>query len=241
MRKQKITISVIGGSSISSKVEDLAESVGKMIAELGCILVCGGLGGAMEAAAKGAKKAGGMTIGILPGKDKRDANSYIDISLPTSIGYARNTIVACSADIIVALPGSFGTNSEICYGLVYGRPVIDLGNWNIEGMIDVKNIAEAEEKIKKIIKKLQNAKKAYDIKNRDLPELPEVETIVRDLSKSLHGKTIFRCDRPRCLYLRQKAEDFIRRLKAQAIDKDFPPRQGRDRAFILRRISWSSS
>jgi len=156
MKKQKITISVIGGSSISSKVEDLAESVGKMIAELGCVLVCGGLGGAMEAAAKGAKMAGGLTVGILPGKDKRDANSYIDIALPTSIGYARNTIVSCSADIIVALPGSFGTNSEICYGLVYGRPVIDMGNWNIEGMIDVKNIAEAEEKIKKLIKKLQN-------------------------------------------------------------------------------------
>ena len=157
MRKQKIVISVIGGSTISSKVEDLAQSVGKMIAGLGCVLVCGGLGGAMEAAAKGARMAGGLTIGILPGKDKRDANSYIDIALPTSIGYARNTIVACSADIIIALPGSFGTNSEICYGLVYGRPVIDLGNWDIEGMISVKNIVEAEEKIKKIIKKLQDA------------------------------------------------------------------------------------
>src|SRR5271167_2539586 len=155
MRKQKITISVIGGSSISSKVEDLAESVGRMIAELGCVLVCGGLSGAMEAAAKGAQNAGGMTIGILPGKDKRDANSYIDISLPTSIGYARNTIVACSADIIVALPGSFGTNSEICYGLVYGRPVIDLGSWDIEGMIYAKNVDEAQEKIRKIIKKIQ--------------------------------------------------------------------------------------
>src|SRR5580704_16893515 len=157
MRKQLITISVIGGSSISAKVEALAESVGRMIAQLDCILVCGGLSGAMEAAAMGAKKGGGMTIGILPGKDKRDANPYIDISLPTSIGYARNTIVSCSADIIVALPGSFGTNSEICYGLVNGRPVIDLGNWNIEGMIDVKNVPEAEEKIKKLIKKLQHA------------------------------------------------------------------------------------
>ena len=157
MRKQKITISVIGGTTVGSKVEDLAEAVGIMIAELDCVLVCGGLGGAMEAAAKGAKKAGGLTVGILPGKDKTDANSYIDISLPTSIGYARNAIVACCADIMVALPGSFGTNSEICYGLVYGRPVIDLGNWNIEGMIEVKNIAEAQEKIKKIIKKLRNA------------------------------------------------------------------------------------
>ena len=155
MRKQKITISLIGGSSIGSRVEDLAEKVGKMVAELGCVLVCGGLGGAMEAAAKGAKSAGGTTIGILPGKDKDDANRYIDIALPTSIGYARNAIVACSADIIIAMPGSYGTNSEICYGLIYGRPVIDLGNWNIEGTIDAKNIEEAEEKIKKIIKKLQ--------------------------------------------------------------------------------------
>lgn len=135
-------------------MEHLAEETGKMIANLGCILVCGGLGGSMEAVAKGAKKAGGMTIGILPGKAKHDANPYIDIALPTSIGYARNAIVACSADIIIALPGSYGTNSEICYGIVYGRPVIDLGGWAIEGMIPVKDVAEAEVRIKKIIKKL---------------------------------------------------------------------------------------
>ena len=157
MRKQKIVIAVIGGSSIGTKVEDLAEKVGAMIADLGCVLVCGGLGGAMEAAAKGAKKAGGLTIGILPGKDKGDANPFIDVALPTTIGYARNTIVSCSADIIIALAGSYGTNTEICYGLIHSRPVIDLGNWNIEGMIDAKNLEEAEEKIKKIIKKLQQA------------------------------------------------------------------------------------
>ena len=155
MRKQKITISVIGGSSIGTRTEDLAEKVGALIAELDCVLVCGGLGGAMEAAAKGAKKAGGMTVGILPGKDKDDANPYIDIALPTTIGYARNAIVAASADIIIALPGSYGTNSEICYGLIHSRPVIDLGNWNIDGMVDTKNFEDAEEKIKKIIKKLQ--------------------------------------------------------------------------------------
>lgn len=158
MRKQKITISVIGGSSINSKAEVLAEQVGRMIAELGCILVCGGLGGAMEAAAKGAKKAGGITVGILPGKEKEDANQYIDIALPTSIGYARNTIVACSADIVIALPGSYGTNSEICYGLVYNRPVIDLGNWDIPGMTPAKDLEDAEAKIKKIIKKLNDQK-----------------------------------------------------------------------------------
>ncbi len=154
-RKQKITISVIGGSSIGAKVEELAEGVGRMIAELDCVLVCGGLGGAMEAVAKGAKKAGGLTIGILPGKDKENANPYIDIALPTTIGYSRNVIVAASGDIVIALPGSYGTNSEICYALIYGRPVIDLGNWNIEGMIDVKTLEQAEEKLKRLIKKIQ--------------------------------------------------------------------------------------
>ena len=157
MRKQKITISVIGGSSISTKVEDLAQKVGSLIASLDCILVCGGLGGAMEAAAKGAKDAGGTTIGLLPGKDKDDANPYIDIALPTSIGYARNAIVACSADIVIALPGSYGTNSEICYALVYGRPVVNLGNWDVPGMIDVKDFEEAQTRIKKIIEQLKNA------------------------------------------------------------------------------------
>jgi len=157
MRKQKITISVIGGSRITPQVSTLAQAVGEMVAQCDCVLVCGGLGGAMAAAAKGAKSAGGLTIGLLPGKHKTDANAYIDIALPTTIGYARNAMVAASADIIVALPGSFGTNSEICYGLVYGRPVIDLGDWKIKGMIPAQDVDQAREKIKEIIKKLQQA------------------------------------------------------------------------------------
>lgn len=157
MRKQKIVIAVIGGSQINTKVEKLAQSVGKMIAETGCVLVCGGLGGAMEAAARGAHEAGGLTIGLLPGKAKADANAYIDIALPTTIGFARNAMVAASGDIIVALPGSYGTNSEICYALVYKRPVIDLGGWKIKGMIPARDPAQARQKIRKIIEQLQHA------------------------------------------------------------------------------------
>ena len=157
MRKQKITISVIGGHTISPEVTELAQAVGKMVAKLDCVLVCGGLEGAMEAAAKGAHEEGGLTIGLLPGRHKTDANAYIDIALPTTMGYARNVMVAASADIIVALPGSFGTNSEICYGLVYGRPIIDLGGWKIKGMVPARDVAQAQEKIKQIIKKLQHA------------------------------------------------------------------------------------
>ena len=155
MKNQKITISVIGGHECDSEVESLAHNIGIIIGKMGAIFVCGGLGGVMYAAAKGAKDAGGLTIGLLPGTSKKDANPYIDIALPTTIGYARNAMVACSADIIVALPGSHGTLSEICYGLVYKRPVIDLGNWNRKGMIKVKNLKDAEKKIKELIKKIQ--------------------------------------------------------------------------------------
>lgn len=157
MRTQKITISVIGRNEFNDKVEPIARRIGNIVAKVGAVLVCGGLGGVMEAAARGAKEAGGTTIGLLPGIDKSDANPYIDIALPTSIGFARNAMVACSADIIVALPGSYGTSSEISYGLVYKRPVIDLGGWNVEGMIKVKNVDEAEMKIKQLVDQLRRA------------------------------------------------------------------------------------
>lgn len=155
LKKQKITISVIGGHDPNSAVEQLAHDLGKIVAKVGAITVCGGLDGVMKAVCQGAKEAGGTTIGLLPGTDKTDANPHVDIALPTSIGYARNAIVACSADIIVALPGSHGTSSEIAYGLVFGRPVIDLGSWGVPGMIKVADIKEAETKIKELIKEIQ--------------------------------------------------------------------------------------
>jgi hypothetical protein len=154
MRKQKITVSVIGGHNISHEVEQIAHEVGRIVAEVGAVLVCGGLDGAMTAVAKGVKEAGGTTIGILPGNNKEDANEYIDIALPSSIGYARNAMIACSADIIVALPGSHGTSSEISYGIVYKRPIIDLGNWNLKEMIKVNNVLEAREKIEELMAEL---------------------------------------------------------------------------------------
>lgn len=154
MRTQKITISVIGGSKISSEVDQLAHDVGKIIGKLGCITVCGGLGGAMEAVSRGAKEAGGLTIGLLPGISKDDANQYIDVALPTTIGFARNAMVAASADIIIALPGSHGTSSEISYGLVYKRPILDCGGWKREGMMPVDNLVDLEAKLIELIKKL---------------------------------------------------------------------------------------
>jgi hypothetical protein len=151
MKEGKITISVIGARHARGPAAKLAYEIGKIVAEENAVLVCGGLGGVMEHAAKGAKENGGMTIGILPGQNKSDANRYIDIALPTSMGFSRNCIVACAADMIVALPGSHGTNSEICYGLIFKRPVIDLGNWNIDGMIKAHNVEAAKKKIQQLI------------------------------------------------------------------------------------------
>ena len=151
MRKREILISVVGGHDSNDEMEQLADNVGKIIANMGAILVCGGLGGVMEAASRGAKEVGGRTIGLLPGKDKADANPFIDIVIPTTIGFARNAMVACSADIIVALPGSHGTNCEISYGFCYKRPIIDLGGWNKEGMIQIENVSSLEEKLKELM------------------------------------------------------------------------------------------
>ncbi len=155
---RKIVISVIGSHKKDKKVEEVAYNLGKFIAKIEAVLLCGGLGGVMESVSRGAKEAGGITIGLLPGREKSEANSYITIPLPTSIGYARNALVACGGDIIVALPGSYGTTSEICYALVFGRPVIDLGGWDIEGMIKVSSLEDAQEKIKEIIGKLREGK-----------------------------------------------------------------------------------
>ena len=132
MNERKINISVIGGHDCDNKVEQIAHKVGQIIAKVGATLICGGLGGVMEGACKGAKEAGGLTVGIIPGKEKEDANPYVDIVIPSTIGYARNAIVAASADIIIALAGSHGTRAEISYGFVFKRPIIDLGNWNIK-------------------------------------------------------------------------------------------------------------
>ena len=156
MGNQKITISVIGGHDINAEVEETAHEVGELVAKVGAVLVCGGLGGVMKEASRGAKEAGGLTIGILPGKNKADANPHIDIALPSSIGYARNAMVACSADIIIALPGSEGTSSEISYGIVYKRPIIDLGGWDREGMIKVKDVQDSEMKVRELIKKIKH-------------------------------------------------------------------------------------
>ncbi|AKB84782.1 TIGR00725 family protein [Methanococcoides methylutens] len=128
-----IQIGVIGAGSCDEKVSKMAEAVGAGIAKKNATLICGGLGGVMEAASKGCKAAGGQTIGILPGKQKEDANQYIDHIIVTSMGHARNAIIAQSCDALIAVDGEYGTLSEIALSLKMGKPVVTLGSkWDIE-------------------------------------------------------------------------------------------------------------
>jgi uncharacterized protein (TIGR00725 family) len=116
--------------------------VGRLLAEQGATVVCGGLGGTMEAACRGARSAGGTTIGILPGLDRSDANPFVSVAIPTGLGEARNALVVRAADAVIALGGGYGTLSEIALALKAGKRVVGVGTWEIEGVAAVED-AEA--------------------------------------------------------------------------------------------------
>jgi uncharacterized protein (TIGR00725 family) len=111
------------------------------------VLVCGGLGGVMEAACTGAKGGGGTTIGILPGTDRAAANPFVDFAIPTGLGEARNALVVRAADALIAIGGGYGTLSEIAFALKAGKPVVGLGTWEIEGVEIVESPAAAVESV----------------------------------------------------------------------------------------------
>lgn len=141
--KNKIRIGVIGGASPSSEFRDIAFEVGKRIAEKGAILVCGGLSGVMEAAARGVKAAKGFSLGILPGNSTKDANPYIDVAVVTGMGYSRNHLVVMNSDVLIAIDGEFGTLSEIAYGRVYDKKIIGIKTWDIPGIVKADTPEEA--------------------------------------------------------------------------------------------------
>jgi uncharacterized protein (TIGR00725 family) len=141
--RKKIRIGVIGGSSPDDRAILSAFRVGQAIGEAGAILICGGLGGVMEAAASGAKKAGGLSVGILPGTGRGEANPYIDLPIATGLGYSRNSLVALNSDILIAIAGEYGTLSEIAYGNIYKKKVIGLDTWEVKGVIKAKTPEEA--------------------------------------------------------------------------------------------------
>ena len=129
--KKKRFIAVIGGGQCSKEDAELAEAVGRELARRGAVLVCGGLGGVMEAACKGASAEGGVTIGILPGDNYQAANPYVQIPIVTGMGYARNIAVVKSAQAVIAIGGNYGTLSEISHALQSGIPVIGLNTWSL--------------------------------------------------------------------------------------------------------------
>ena len=148
----KPIIAVIGGRKTEKSLLKEAEEAGRLIAEKGAVLVCGGLGGVMEAASRGAKAGGGLTVGILPQNDSKEANQFIDIPIVTGLGIGRNVIIARTANALIAVGGEYGTLSEIAFALQMGKPVVGIKTWDIKGVVAVENAADAVERVFALLK-----------------------------------------------------------------------------------------
>jgi uncharacterized protein (TIGR00725 family) len=139
-------VGVVGSGTATGKLYEQAREVGRLTAERNGIVVCGGLSGVMEAAARGATEAGGTAIGILPDEDRRRQNRFLTYSVATGVGQARNLAVVCSGDVVVALGGEYGTLSEIGLARKVGRPVVVLEGWDLgEHVIATSSPEEAVE------------------------------------------------------------------------------------------------
>ena len=136
-------MAVVGPGDARPEQERQAEEVGRLLGQAGATVVCGGLGGVMEAACRGAKDGGGTTLGILPGSDRRSANRFVDVAVATGLGEARNALVVRAADGLVAVGGGHGTLSEIALALKAGKPVMGLDSWEIDGVRVAGDPAEA--------------------------------------------------------------------------------------------------
>lgn len=144
----KRLIGVIGGRECSPEICNIAYQVGKLIAQNGFGLVCGGRSGVMEKAARGCAEHGGLTVGILTGEDKSEANAYIQVAIPTGLGIARNILVVRAAEGLIAIDGHYGTLSEIAFALQLQKPLVGIRTWNVEPeMPTAQSAAEAMEKL----------------------------------------------------------------------------------------------
>ena len=141
---EKVYIAIIGGSEVSPEIAALAREVGREVARRGAVLLCGGLGGVMAAAAQGATEAGGVSLGILPDAGRRRANPYLTYSIPTNLGHARNVLIAHAADGLIAVDGDYGTISEAAIALKLGKPVAALqAAWDLRGLQRAETAREA--------------------------------------------------------------------------------------------------
>jgi uncharacterized protein (TIGR00725 family) len=160
MTVKKLIIAVIGTRQPSPEESKLAQEVGRELAKNGVVLICGGLGGVMKETCRGAYGAGGLTIGVIPGDDRKSANPYVQIPIVTGIGYARNVIIIKSAQAVIAVGGGYGTLTEIGYALDSKIPVIGLGTWKIsrnnqidKSIIRAANAKQAVSQALKLIKR----------------------------------------------------------------------------------------
>ena len=150
--KRRPIIAVCGAGTCGPDLARTAEEVGREIAGAGATLICGGLSGVMEASAKGARQVGGLTIGVLPGPSKHDANPYIDIPVVTNMGQARNVIIVSTADAVIAVGGAYGTLSEVAIALKIGKPVVSIGSWEVAD--EIFRATNATEAVKIVMSKL---------------------------------------------------------------------------------------
>ena len=150
-----VYVAVIGGSQATPEVAALAREVGREVARKGAVLLCGGLGGVMAAAAQGASEAGGVSLGILPEADRSRANHYLTYSIATNLGHARNVLIAHSANAVIAVDGDYGTISEAAIALKLGKPVVALrADWDLR---DLKRAATAQEAVALVWAALEEA------------------------------------------------------------------------------------
>lgn len=139
-----VQVSVIGGGECSDSVRGLAAAVGAEIARRGAVVICGGLGGVMEAVSRGAREAGGLVVGVLPEYRHASGNAWLTVAIPTGLGHARNVVVVAAGHAVIALPGEHGTAAEIHLARVLGRPVVALGAWrDIRGVVQAPDPATA--------------------------------------------------------------------------------------------------
>ena len=140
-------VAVAGSGDAPPEETEVAEQVGRALATAGAVVVCGGLGGVMEGACRGAKAAGGTTVGILPGDERAAANEFVDVAIATGLGEARNALVVRAADALIAIGGSWGTLSEIALALKAGKRVVGIGTWDIDGVVAADDAEAAVETV----------------------------------------------------------------------------------------------
>jgi uncharacterized protein (TIGR00725 family) len=144
-------VSVIGGSSVGPDHREQARTLGRLLGERGHTVVCGGLGGVMEAVCAGAAAAGGRTVGILPGEDRSRANDHVDVAVATGLGHARNALVAMNGDAVIAVDGGHGTLSELAFAGVFDRPAAGLDTHDLAGVEPVETPREAVEYVESAV------------------------------------------------------------------------------------------